>query len=112
MDTGKEAHAPRRRSRVRRPRPRIAAQTRTKLLRRLLNAIDALKRHPNRWVRRGLGVLLILGGVLGFLPILGVWMIPLGLAILSDEHHWLRRPRRRLQVWLGYRFPQCRMPEA
>ena len=27
------------------------------------------------------GLLLILGGVLGFLPVLGFWMIPLGLGV-------------------------------
>lgn len=32
-----------------------------------------------------LGVALIVGGVLGFLPILGFWMIPLGLAVLAYD---------------------------
>ncbi|EIE50872.1 hypothetical protein AL036_08945 [Salipiger aestuarii] len=30
-----------------------------------------------------LGALLIVGGVLGFLPILGFWMIPLGVAVAA-----------------------------
>ncbi len=35
---------------------------------------------------RGLmGVLLIFGGILGFLPVLGFWMIPLGLALLATD---------------------------
>ncbi len=38
-----------------------------------------------------LGIALILGGVLGFLPILGFWMIPLGLGVLSYDFHWHRR---------------------
>jgi hypothetical protein len=29
------------------------------------------------------GLLLILGGVLGFLPVLGFWMIPLGLGVAA-----------------------------
>ncbi len=29
------------------------------------------------------GLLLMMGGVLGFLPILGFWMIPLGIAIAA-----------------------------
>ncbi len=78
--------------------------------RRLVRAIRQLKGHSNPWVRRGLGFGLILGGVLAFLPILGVWMLPLGLVILSDESTRLRRPRRRLQIWLGRRFPKCRIP--
>ena len=31
-------------------------------------------------IRIGLGILLIAGGLVGFLPVLGFWMIPLGLA--------------------------------
>lgn len=44
-------------------------------------------------IRGLMGVLLILGGVLGFLPVLGFWMIPLGLALLATDipplRHWL-----------------------
>ena len=32
-------------------------------------------------LRLALGLVLIMGGILGFLPILGFWMIPLGLAV-------------------------------
>ena len=32
--------------------------------------------------RFALGLLLICGGILGFLPILGFWMLPLGVALL------------------------------
>jgi hypothetical protein len=31
------------------------------------------------------GILLVLGGILGFLPIVGFWMLPLGLAILAPH---------------------------
>ncbi len=30
-----------------------------------------------------LGLLLMLGGVFGFLPVLGFWMVPLGLAVAA-----------------------------
>lgn len=79
---------------------------------RLMQRITRLRRHPSRWVRRGLGLGLIAGGMLWFLPILGAWMLPLGLVILSDETGHLRRPRRRLQIWLARRYPICRrMPD-
>ena len=58
-----------------------------------------LKQHRNPWIRRAAGVLLIAGGLLGFLPVLGFWMLPLGVIVLSDEIPWLRRRRRRLGVW-------------
>ena len=50
-----------------------------------------------------LGVALVLGGVLGFLPILGFWMIPLGFLILSIDLPIVRRLRRRVEVWWGRR---------
>ena len=49
--------------------------------------------------RMVIGVLLVIGGIFGFLPILGFWMIPLGLVILSIDIHPIRRLRRRLSVW-------------
>ena len=52
-----------------------------------------------RWQRVVLGVALLVGGVLGFLPILGFWMIPLGLVVLSYDIASVRRLRRRLLVW-------------
>jgi len=51
-----------------------------------------------RWLRTVSGVALILGGILGFLPILGFWMIPLGIVILSYDSPRLRRFRRRFDV--------------
>ena len=58
--------------------------------------------QSRRW-RITIGVLLIFGGFLGFLPILGFWMVPLGVLILSYEFAWVRRNRRRTAVWWGRR---------
>lgn len=55
--------------------------------------------HPA--VRVGLGILLVLGGFLGFLPVLGFWMVPLGLMILAVDIPMARRLKRRLEVRLG-----------
>ena len=56
-----------------------------------------------------IGVLCLLGGVLGFLPILGFWMFPLGLMILSIDFPPIRRFRRknsvRLARWLMSNWP-------
>ncbi|PST24123.1 hypothetical protein C7U60_09360 [Mesorhizobium plurifarium] len=46
-----------------------------------------------------IGVLLVCGGLLGFLPVLGFWMVPLGLLVLSHDIPSIRRRRRRLAVW-------------
>lgn len=53
----------------------------------------------SRILRIVIGVLLILGGIAGFLPILGFWMIPLGLLVLSVDLPVVRRWRRRLVLW-------------
>ena len=53
----------------------------------------------SRGLRVAIGVVLILGGILGFLPILGFWMIPIGLLVLSYEFAMVRRHRRRFVVW-------------
>lgn len=42
-------------------------------------------------VRITLGSLFVLFGAFGFLPIVGFWMIPAGLAILSIDVPWAQR---------------------
>jgi hypothetical protein len=60
--------------------------------------LEHLRRPSASWARVPLGVLLILGGLLSFLPFLGVWMLPLGLVLLSLDVVLLRRPTARMLV--------------
>ncbi len=64
----------------------------------------------NRLLRVCVGGLLIIGGLLGFLPILGFWMVPLGLIVLSVDSPVIRKFRRNAMVklghWLGRRWPR------
>lgn len=55
----------------------------------------------NRLARMIIGSLLLIGGMLGFLPVVGFWMIPLGLIVLSVDFPMVRRFRRRLAVRWG-----------
>ena len=48
------------------------------------------------WMRIPLAVGLLVGGILGFLPILGFWMLPLGLALLAIDLPSLQSPLARL----------------
>jgi hypothetical protein len=76
-----------------------------------------------RWVRRPhlhlvripLAILLILGGIFSFLPILGIWMLPLGLLVLAVDIPPLRRPIGnllvRLQRWVA-KFRRRYWPKA
>ena len=43
-------------------------------------------KHPKwKWLRPPIGVALVVLGIFGFLPVLGFWMIPLGLAVLAVD---------------------------
>ncbi len=57
----------------------------------------------SRLLRVSIGVLLVILGIFGFLPVLGFWMIPLGLLVLSYDFAYIRRLRRRAAVWFGRR---------
>jgi hypothetical protein len=50
-------------------------------------------------LRIALGVVLVLGGFLGFLPVLGLWMAPLGFLVLSIDIPIVGRWTRRAQAW-------------
>jgi len=57
-------------------------------------------------VRVLVGTLLIVGGLFGFLPILGFWMIPLGLAVILSDVPAIRRIVTRSRRWLRKRIAQ------
>jgi hypothetical protein len=46
-----------------------------------------------------IGLVLVLAGVFGFLPVLGFWMIPLGLLVMFFEVPWMRERWRRVRAW-------------
>ena len=52
----------------------------------------------SRLARTALGGGLIFAGILGFLPVLGFWMVPAGLLVLAVDSHRIRRWNRRATV--------------
>jgi membrane-bound ClpP family serine protease len=54
--------------------------------------LERIRRPEARWVRIPLGFLLIVGGLLSFLPVLGIWMLPLGLLLLALDLVFLQGP--------------------
>ncbi len=48
-----------------------------------------------------LGLAFVFGGLFSFLPVLGVWMLPLGFVILSVDWAFVRRFRRQADVKLS-----------
>jgi hypothetical protein len=59
-----------------------------------------LRKPGGIWVRIPLGLVFLAGGFLGFLPILGFWMVPLGLFLLAEDVRFLRTPVLHLMEWL------------
>lgn len=50
-------------------------------------------RHPRAvWLRVPTGIALTGGGAMSFLPVLGIWMLPIGLALLAHDVPILRKP--------------------
>lgn len=73
--------------------------------RSLRSSIRRLRQPSMIWLRIPTGILLIAGGILSFLPLLGLWMLPLGVILLSDDFSSLRSLRTRLLDWLQRRYP-------
>jgi hypothetical protein len=71
----------------------------------LRSRVRWLRQPSSRWARIPAGALLILGGLLSILPVLGLWMLPLGLALLAEDAPPLRRARDRLLDWIERRWP-------
>jgi len=71
------------------------------------NILRWLRRPGIAWVRIPLGLILVLGGIFSFLPVLGIWMLPLGLLLLAIDLPFLQGPvsgtilrvQRRWTLW-------------
>jgi hypothetical protein len=48
-------------------------------------------------IRSIVGLLCMVGGLFGFLPVLGFWMLPLGVALIGLD---IPPARRRIQIWM------------
>jgi hypothetical protein len=77
--------------------------------------LEWLRRPATKFIRIPIGVLLILGGVFSFLPILGIWMLPLGLLLLALDFAFLRTPIagtivRATRKWMTWRRSRKEQP--
>ena len=59
-----------------------------------------LRRPSSRYARIPLAVLLIVGGIFSFLPVLGLWMLPLGLLLFAQDVPVLQKPMARMLGWI------------
>jgi hypothetical protein len=69
-----------------------------KIPRWISHNLNRLRGERARWVRVPTGVALVGGGLLGFLPlpVVGIWMLPVGLALLAHDIPTMRGPMARL----------------
>ena len=54
--------------------------------------LERIRRPEARFIRIPLGILLVFGGIFSFLPVLGIWMLPLGLLLLALDLVFLQGP--------------------
>ena len=59
---------------------------------RVSRSIRWLRKPTSFGARLVVASLLIIGGIFSFLPILGLWMLPLGLLLIAQDISFLRRP--------------------
>lgn len=69
-----------------------------RMIRRLLRRAVALGRRIPPGPRTLLGLAFVVGGIFGFLPILGFWMLPLGVVLILLDLRSLRRQGGRWTV--------------
>lgn len=66
--------------------------------------LDWVRRPSSRILRIPLGILLVVGGVFSFLPVLGIWMLPLGLLMLALDLPILQGPMNAIILRLQRRW--------
>jgi hypothetical protein len=66
-------------------------------------------REPDRLIARvAVSLVLVVGGLFSFLPALGLWMLPLGLIIISQDLTFLQRPLVRAFKWTEHQLRNLR----
>lgn len=75
---------------------------------RVARAIRWLRNPDSRWIRLPVGLVLIVSGFFGFLPVLGFEFIPLGLLLIAQDVPFLRSPVADLTLWLECKWVELR----
>ena len=71
-----------------------------RLPKRIAASIEWLRKPSSFSARLTAALLLILGGFFSFLPILGVWMLPLGLMLIAQDLPFLQKPLVKTFEWV------------
>ncbi|MEH2475033.1 hypothetical protein V1281_003791 [Nitrobacteraceae bacterium AZCC 2161] len=65
-----------------------------------------LRKPSSKLVRIPLALLLVLGGIFSILPVLGLWMLPLGLILIAQDIPFLEKPVARFLGWLERKWSE------
>ena len=65
-----------------------------------------LRKPSSILVRIPLALLLMVGGIFSFLPILGLWMLPLGLLLFAQDLPFLQGPLVRMLAWIERKWTE------
>jgi hypothetical protein len=71
-------------------------------------SIRWLRKPSSFWIRLLVALLLILGGLFSFLPILGLWMLPLGLLFIAQDVPVLQTPLANTLRWTELTWDRLR----
>ncbi len=85
------------------PAPDLDEQTErlaARLPRPLAQFVRWLRKPSSRLVRMPAAILLILIGLVGVFPIIGLSLIPLGLILIAEDIPFLRPPIARMLAWI------------
>ena len=72
----------------------------------LAKFVGWLRKPSSRLVRIPLALLLMVGGLLGFLPVLGLWMLPLGLVLFAQDVPVLQKPLAKMLGWIKRKWEE------
>jgi hypothetical protein len=75
---------------------------------RVARFIRWLRKPSSFWMRLVVAILLVLGGVFSFLPILGLWMLPLGLLFIAQDVPILQMPLANALRWIESKWKRLR----
>ena len=68
--------------------------------------VSWLRQPSSKYVRIPLAVLLMLGGVFSILPVLGLWMLPLGMLLIAQDVPVLEKPVAQSLGWMERKWKE------
>jgi len=61
--------------------------------------VSWLRKPSSKLIRVPLAILLVIGGIFSILPVLGLWMLPLGVLLIAQDVPLLQKPTVQFLGW-------------